>query len=175
MVQSGRMLLKAGARAEWLWPGQCQTRPPIVIYVRHTPVNGHSRQARQCPLIANNSRSAKANIGLAVSPFRSQIGTLRCRWRGAADSQGMCQCPCGDDAVARLKRSQRITSKKPNHPLLESDRITSADHAALEHCGIDTHVGLIVLGRRPKDAHILGEIALGQRCHYAPRAGAINT
>ncbi len=87
----------------------------------------------------------------------------------------MCQSPYGDDAVARLKRSQRLTSKKPNHPLLESDRITSADHAALEHCGIDTHVGLIVLGRRPKDTHVLGEISLGQCRHYAPRAGAIDT
>ncbi len=76
--------------------------------------------------------------------------------------------------MARLKRSQRLTSKKPDHPLLESDRITSADRAALEHCGIDTHVGLIVLGRRSKDTHILGEISLGQCRHYTPRAGAID-
>ncbi len=88
----------------------------------------------------------------------------------------MCQCPYVDDALARLKRSQRHqTPKKANHSLLESDRITSPDHAALEHCGIDTHVGLIVLGRRPKDTHVLGEISLGQCCHYAPRAWAADT
>ena len=87
----------------------------------------------------------------------------------------MCQCPYVEDALARLKRSQRQTPKMPDYPLLESDRIASADHAALEHCGIDTHVGLIVLGRRPKDTHILGEISLGQCCHDAPRAGAVDT
>ncbi len=34
----------------------------LADFVRFTPESGHSRQARQCPLIANNSRSAKANI-----------------------------------------------------------------------------------------------------------------
>ncbi len=63
--------------------------------------------------------------------------------------------------MARLKRSQRQTSKKPNHTLLESDWITSADHATPEHRGIDTHIGLIVLGRSSQDTHILGEISLG--------------
>ncbi len=92
----------------------------------------------------------------------------------AVERLGRCRCPYRDNAVARLKRSQRLPSKKPNHPLLESDRIPSAEHAALEHWGIDTHVGLIVLGRRPKDTHILGEVSLGQCCHYAPGAGAID-
>ncbi len=36
------------------------------VLVRFTPESGHFRQARQCPLIANNRRSAKANIVLAA-------------------------------------------------------------------------------------------------------------
>ena len=59
--------------------------------------------------------------------------------------------------------------------LLESGYIASANRTALEHFGIDTHMGLIVLGRSPKDTYILGEISLGQCCHYAPRAGAADT
>ncbi len=75
----------------------------------------------------------------------------------------------------QVRLMPRQASKKLIHTLLESDWITSADHTALEHCGIDTHVGLIVLGRRPKDTHILGEISLGQCRHDATRAWAIDT
>ncbi len=62
-----------------------------------------------------------------------------------------------------------------DHPLLQPDSITAADHATPEHRGIDTHIGLIVLGCRSQDTHILWEIALGQSRHDAPRAGAIDT
>ena len=86
--------------------------------------------------------------------------------------------PCHMGTVIPVARGKYLLSpdnRPPNHSLLESDRIASADHAAVEHRGIDTHVSLIVLGRRPKDTHILGEISLGQRCHDAARAGAIDT
>jgi hypothetical protein len=35
--------------------------------VRFTPESGHFRQARQCPLLANNGHSAKANITLTIT------------------------------------------------------------------------------------------------------------
>ena len=39
------------------------------FHVCFTPKSGHSRQAHQCPLIANNGHSAKANKPLAIKPM----------------------------------------------------------------------------------------------------------
>ena len=57
--------------------------------VRYYPDNGHSSQHHRCPLLANNSRSAKANIALALSPLRAQIDKLRCRWRGPSTASSL--------------------------------------------------------------------------------------
>ncbi len=79
MTQYGLTFLECvidGFNCSWLADVECdQTvqihRPRFLrdtnvrfpgIYVRFTPESGHFRQARQCPLIANNRRSAKANI-----------------------------------------------------------------------------------------------------------------
>ena len=42
-------------------------------FVRFTPESGHFRHSRLCPLLANNSRSAKANKTLLVGSPLSQI------------------------------------------------------------------------------------------------------
>ncbi len=52
-------------------------------FVRFTPNSGHFRHSRQCPLIANNSRSAKANITPVIRLSRLRFGTLRCCCGGA--------------------------------------------------------------------------------------------
>ncbi len=80
-----------------------------------------------------------------------------------------------DKAISPLRRRSTETPRTRVAPLLEPDHISAADHAAPQHCGIDTHIGLIVLGRRPQDTHIFGEVPLGQSCHHAPRAGAADT
>ena len=55
--------------------------------------------------------------------------------------------------------------------LLEPDRITAANRAALHDGSVNTDVDLVVLGRRAQDSRILGEIPLGQGRHHT--AGAV--
>src|SRR5258707_10490889 len=55
--------------------------------------------------------------------------------------------------------------------LLQSDGITPADLATLQHGGIDPNVGPVVLGGCAQDTWIPREIALRKRGHHAAGAG----
>src|SRR3989337_366967 len=54
--------------------------------------------------------------------------------------------------------------------LSDGEGIPSPHLAAGEDCGIDTDVHLVVLRRSAQDARIRRQVALGERCHHAPRA-----
>jgi hypothetical protein len=53
----------------------------------------------------------------------------------------------------------------------ESDRVAAADASTTEHRGIHADIHRIVLGSRPEDPRILGQVALPQRDHHAAGAG----
>ena len=80
-------------------------------FVRYTPNNGHSRQARQCPLIANNSRSAKADIAIAHT-----IGTAYWPIAGPFDSHHAYARPAPMTTMFAVPRSSTtgLSSASPN-------------------------------------------------------------
>ena len=58
--------------------------------------------------------------------------------------------------------------------LLQSDGITTADLAVLQHRGIDPHISSVVLGCCAQDTCVLREIALRECSHYASGTGTSN-
>ncbi len=69
--------------------------------------------------------------------------------------------------VGRARLPTRTAARRG---LLQSDGITTADLATLQHRGIDPNVGPVVLGRSAQDTCIPREIALGERGHHAAAA-----
>ena len=62
----------------------------------------------------------------------------------------------------------------PGVNLLQSDGITPANLASLQHRSIDTDISPIVFGCRAQDTYILGKITLRKRRHNAAGARTID-
>ena len=71
-------------------------------------------------------------------------------------------CLSADSALWRVSTSR---SRLKPHP------IASADGPASEHGRVNAGISLIVLGRRPENAPVLRQIALGQCRHDAALTG----